>query len=236
MFSKAGKKTPTNLTHEKKSSTTTKRPERNLCACSVAKSSLTLCRPTDCIRLLCPWDFPHEYWSGLPFPSPGDLSGPGIEPGSPVAPPLAGGLFTTEPPVEATKKLYGTKNNRVHVQLGQILEKRNKKTQKPNCQFWRAWSKSRVLCHAPYTQHLLRRGKPCKLPLQPDPWTPLPSPHIRNQLTLPSSGISKLSGETVSCSHFPLLQQGPWLSHAWITCLASDQFLLTVEGQGLWWM
>ena len=24
------------------------------------------------------------YWSGLPFPSPGDLSNPGIEPGSPL--------------------------------------------------------------------------------------------------------------------------------------------------------
>ena len=24
----------------------------------------------------------HEYWSGLPFPSPGDLPDPGIEPGS----------------------------------------------------------------------------------------------------------------------------------------------------------
>ena len=28
--------------------------------------------------------FRHEYWSGLPFPSPGDLSNPGIEPTSPV--------------------------------------------------------------------------------------------------------------------------------------------------------
>ena len=29
--------------------------------------------------------FPRqEYWSGLPFPSPGDLSGPGIEPASPA--------------------------------------------------------------------------------------------------------------------------------------------------------
>ena len=26
----------------------------------------------------------HEYWSGLPFPSPGDLPDPGIEPGSPA--------------------------------------------------------------------------------------------------------------------------------------------------------
>ena len=28
--------------------------------------------------------FRQEYWSGLPFPSPGDLSNPGIEPGSPA--------------------------------------------------------------------------------------------------------------------------------------------------------
>ena len=26
----------------------------------------------------------QEYWSGLPYPSPGDLSGPGTEPGSPA--------------------------------------------------------------------------------------------------------------------------------------------------------
>ena len=25
-----------------------------------------------------------EYWSGLPFPSPGDLPDPGVEPGSPA--------------------------------------------------------------------------------------------------------------------------------------------------------
>ena len=28
----------------------------------------------------------QEYWRGLPFPSPGDLPDPGIEPGSPVLP------------------------------------------------------------------------------------------------------------------------------------------------------
>ena len=39
--------------------------------------------------------FPRqEYWSGLPFPSPGDLSNPVIEPTSPA---LAGGFFTTKP-------------------------------------------------------------------------------------------------------------------------------------------
>ena len=36
--------------------------------------------------------FPRqEYWSGLPFPPPGDLPDPGIEPGSPE---LADGSFT----------------------------------------------------------------------------------------------------------------------------------------------
>ena len=34
----------------------------------------------------------------VPFPSPGDLFHPGIEPMSPVSPALAGGFFTTEPP------------------------------------------------------------------------------------------------------------------------------------------
>ena len=40
----------------------------------------------------------QEYWSGLPFPAPGDLPNPGIEPTSPVSPALAGRFFTTEPP------------------------------------------------------------------------------------------------------------------------------------------
>ena len=39
--------------------------------------------------------FPRqEYWSGQPFPSPRDLSYPGIKLASPA---LAGGFFTTEP-------------------------------------------------------------------------------------------------------------------------------------------
>ena len=38
------------------------------------------------------------YWSGLPFPTPGELPHPGIEPTPLVPPALAGGLFTTEPP------------------------------------------------------------------------------------------------------------------------------------------
>ena len=50
--------------------------------------------------------FPRqEYWSGLPFPSTGDLPDPGIEL---VLPALAGGLFTAEPrgkPILLTRKM-----------------------------------------------------------------------------------------------------------------------------------
>ena len=37
----------------------------------------------------------QEYWSGVPFPSPGDLPDPGIEPTSLASPALAGRFFTT---------------------------------------------------------------------------------------------------------------------------------------------
>ena len=48
-----------------------------------------------CLTLWTPWTVAHqappsmgfsrqEYWSGLPFPSPGDLPDPGIKPGSPA--------------------------------------------------------------------------------------------------------------------------------------------------------
>ena len=40
----------------------------------------------------------QEYWSGLPFPPPGNLPNPGMEPVSPASPALAGGFFITEPP------------------------------------------------------------------------------------------------------------------------------------------
>ena len=43
--------------------------------------------------------FPRrEYWSGLPFPSLGDLLYPEIKPMSPAPPALTDGIFTTMPP------------------------------------------------------------------------------------------------------------------------------------------
>ena len=54
------------------------------CPCSVAKSCLTLATPWTlaCQAPLSMGFSREEYWSGLPFPSPGDL--PGIKPGSPA--------------------------------------------------------------------------------------------------------------------------------------------------------
>ena len=37
----------------------------------------------------------QEYWSGVPFSTPGNLPDPGMEPGSPAS---VGGFFTTAPP------------------------------------------------------------------------------------------------------------------------------------------
>ena len=42
----------------------------------------------------------QEYWSGLPFPSPGDLPDSGIEPGFPV---LEADALTSEPPGKTRK-------------------------------------------------------------------------------------------------------------------------------------
>ena len=43
----------------------------------------------------------QEYWSGLPFPSPGDLPNPGIEPRSPT---LRADALPSEPPGKTHRK------------------------------------------------------------------------------------------------------------------------------------
>ena len=63
-----------------------------LCLCSGAQlfSCVWLCRPVDWAHpaLLCVGFPRQEYWNGLPFPSPGALPDPGIEPTSLVSPAL----------------------------------------------------------------------------------------------------------------------------------------------------
>ena len=51
--------------------------------------------------------FRQEYWSGLPFPSPGGLPDPGIKLKSPASPALAGEFFTTAPPRKPEIRVWG---------------------------------------------------------------------------------------------------------------------------------
>ena len=69
-----------------------------VCVCSVAQLCLTHCGPMGCrLSGSSVHGFSRqEYWSGLPFPTPGDLPDSGIEPASIASPALAGGFFTIE--------------------------------------------------------------------------------------------------------------------------------------------
>ena len=74
-----------------------------------------------CVRLfMSPWTVAYQappsmefsrqqYWSGLPFPSPGDLADPGIEPGSPALQPDA---LPSEPPGKLVRERYPGKSNK----------------------------------------------------------------------------------------------------------------------------
>ena len=61
----------------------------------------------------------QEYWSGLPFPSPGDLPDPGIEPRSPA---LEADALTSEPPGIPTLQVGKVMLTRVIKSLVHILQ------------------------------------------------------------------------------------------------------------------
>ena len=64
----------------------------------VAQLCPTLCDPVDCSKVPPSTEFfRQEYWSGLPFPSPGDLPDQGIKPASPVSLALQADSFPLEP-------------------------------------------------------------------------------------------------------------------------------------------
>ena len=72
----------------------------------IAQSCPTLCNPMDCsLSGSFSMGFSRqECWSGLPFPSPGDLPNPGIEPGSPS---LQADALPSEPPEKpANRNIY----------------------------------------------------------------------------------------------------------------------------------
>jgi len=62
----------------------------------------------------------QEYWSRLPFLTPGDLPVVGMEPVSLVSPALAGGFFTMRATWEALNQLYSNvdKNLKLHTLNG----------------------------------------------------------------------------------------------------------------------
>ena len=86
----------------------------------VAQSCPTLCDPMDCSQpvSLSMGFSRQEYWSGQPFPSPGELPDPGIKPTFPAfqvdslqsdpagKPPIAGGVGSI--PSQGTKILHAT--------------------------------------------------------------------------------------------------------------------------------
>ena len=81
----------------------------------------------------------QEYWSGLPFPSPGDLPNPGIKPRSPTlqadaltsAPP--GKPLNTKiqslrkPPIETQQRFQGRKGSQVERRRGRRRERRGER-------------------------------------------------------------------------------------------------------------
>ena len=73
----------------------------HMCA-KLLQSFLTLshCDPLDCsLPNPLPMGFSRqEYWSGLPWPPPGNLPHPGIKPTSLIFLALADGLFTSSAP------------------------------------------------------------------------------------------------------------------------------------------
>ena len=84
----------------------------------------------------------QEYCTGLPFPSPGDLRDPGIEPRSPT---LQGDSLPSEPPVNATRLCFSSfakltfHEDNTHCPLGlqgdQSGQSERKSTLKIHCKF-----------------------------------------------------------------------------------------------------
>ena len=61
----------------------------------------------------------QEYWSGLPFPSPGYLPNPGIEPGSPA---LQADALPSEPPGKPIKRIRVSTIHMIFVSAVCVIE------------------------------------------------------------------------------------------------------------------
>ena len=142
----------------------------------------------------------QEYWPELPFPPPGGLSNPGTEPQSPAIPAMSGGFFTTEPSGKMGYRAYTWTNvslsDRIQTNYkglkitvympswGQIMNK-IQKDQKPNCHFETETKVGYCTCtpHEAWTTRQWADHPSHSCSLTTD--LPLPSPHLRYQLTTP---------------------------------------------------
>ena len=89
-----------------------------MCCCLVTELSDSFATPwtVACLALRSMEFSRQEHWNRLPFPSPGDLPNPGIEPVSPMSPALAGEFFTTEPPGKPIMYMYMCTHINTHTQ------------------------------------------------------------------------------------------------------------------------
>ena len=75
--------------------------------CSGARACPTLCSSMVCSLLILSMDFSkQDCWSGLPFPPPGELPNPEIEPLSLASPAFQADSLPPAPPEKARKALF----------------------------------------------------------------------------------------------------------------------------------
>ena len=87
--------------------------------------------------------FPRqEYWSGLPFPSPGDLPDPGIKPRSPT---LQADALTSEPPGKPYLSLEKCKSNMMKYHFTPNFKKKKGERDDPEIQFQSTCQKKKIL-------------------------------------------------------------------------------------------
>ena len=89
-------------------------PDRSVCMCSFSCVQLFVTLWAVARQAPLSMGFSRqEYWSGLPFPPPGDLPDPGAEPTSLMSPALAGRFFTTSATweVSSSQRIQGSQGN-----------------------------------------------------------------------------------------------------------------------------
>lgn len=108
--------------------------------------------------------------------------------------------------LQNTKKLYGTKNNSVHVQLGLIMDKIHKDQKSPVATFEGPGAEAGHCTRLCTAHHQRGRQTPSASP--PAGPRTLPYSHVRKGTGCAPSG-SKQARESDTCCHSLWLQQGP---------------------------